>query len=103
MVGQVCEAPNGVLHQWHGTVTLEGQEPMVVTEKQLLLRGAKLRNTKAAWGIAVYTGHETKVLKNNEPTKSGAALAAKENNSLPLPRRPRHAILFRKFAERRNF
>jgi phospholipid-transporting ATPase len=31
---------------------------------QLLLRGAQLRNTPWVYGIVVFTGHETKLMKN---------------------------------------
>jgi phospholipid-transporting ATPase len=30
-----------------------------------LLRGSALKNTEWVYGIAVYTGHETKIMKNN--------------------------------------
>lgn len=32
----------------------------------LLLRGCGLRNTKYVLGIVVYTGHETKIMKNSK-------------------------------------
>lgn len=35
--------------------------------KQLVLRGAFLRNTKWIIGIAVYTGQDTKIMLNAEP------------------------------------
>jgi phospholipid-transporting ATPase len=31
---------------------------------QLLLRGAQIRNTPWAYGIVVFTGHETKLMRN---------------------------------------
>ena len=34
-------------------------------EEQILLRGSSLRNTKHVWGIAVYTGHDSKVMMNS--------------------------------------
>lgn len=34
-------------------------------EEQILLRGSSLRNTAYIWGIAVYTGHDSKVMMNS--------------------------------------
>eukprot|EP00656_Telonema_subtile_P003520 TRINITY_DN11600_c0_g3_i2.p1 TRINITY_DN11600_c0_g3~~TRINITY_DN11600_c0_g3_i2.p1 ORF type:complete len:1289 (-),score=306.34 TRINITY_DN11600_c0_g3_i2:346-4212(-) len=65
-----CDSPNGFLHQFHGSLQLEDGTPMPVNEKQLLLRGAKLRNTTAVWGLAVYTGHESKIIQNNQSVNS---------------------------------
>ena len=31
----------------------------------LLLKGSSLRNTEYVYGVAVYTGHETKIMKNS--------------------------------------
>jgi phospholipid-transporting ATPase len=38
-----------------------------MNQKQLLLRGAFLRNTKWILGVAVYTGEDTKIMRNAEP------------------------------------
>ena len=63
--GQVCDAPSGSLSSFEGSIKLvaggasSGTHP--IGKKQLLLRGSILRSTNHVWGIAVYTGHETKV------------------------------------------
>ena len=35
----------------------------------LLLRGSSLRNTHFVFGVAVFTGHDSKVMRNNEKAK----------------------------------
>ena len=35
-----------------------------ISADQVLLKGSILRNTEHIWGIACYTGHQTKVMKN---------------------------------------
>lgn len=34
-------------------------------DKQLLYRGAKLRNTELIYGLVIYTGKNTKIMKNS--------------------------------------
>ena len=38
---------------------------MPLSPDQILLRGAKLQNTKWVFGLVIYTGHETKLMKNS--------------------------------------
>lgn len=35
----------------------------------MILRGSKLRNTSYVYGITVFTGHETKIMKNSAKAK----------------------------------
>jgi magnesium-transporting ATPase (P-type) len=37
---------------------------------QILLRGSVLKNTEYVYGIVVFTGHETKIMKNQVQAKS---------------------------------
>lgn len=57
------DLPNRNLYEFRGTLQLKNVEnPIFVTNKQILLRGAKLENTKWIFGLVVYTGHESKLM-----------------------------------------
>lgn len=62
------EQPNNSLYTYEGTldlVTAEGQPKQVpLGPDQMLLRGAQLRNTPWVYGLTVFTGHETKLMRN---------------------------------------
>ena len=60
------EPPNRQLYEFAGNLTLSGErEAASVGPSQVLLRGARLRNTAWVAGLVVYTGHETKLLMNS--------------------------------------
>ena len=42
----------------------DNEQTVSLTAKQLLLKGAKLKNTKWVIGIVVYVGHDCKIMKN---------------------------------------
>jgi len=67
LYGQVeTELPNRHLYEFCGNMTVRGdRDPVPISASQLLLRGARLRNTAWVSGLVVYTGHETKLLKNS--------------------------------------
>nr|KAJ3420256.1 hypothetical protein HK105_005907 [Polyrhizophydium stewartii] len=61
------EMPNNSLYTYEATLSLRGKE-VPLDPAQLLLRGAQLRNTRWIYGVVVFTGHETKLMKNSTPT-----------------------------------
>ncbi|KAJ3327112.1 hypothetical protein HDU76_012352 [Blyttiomyces sp. JEL0837] len=61
------ELPNNSLYTFEGTLRLEHKE-VALDPSQLLLRGAMLRNTRWVYGAVVFTGHETKLMKNATAT-----------------------------------
>lgn len=58
-----CEDPNENLYSFTGTMQHEGLQ-YSLSLQQLLLRDSKLRNTDYVFGVVIFTGHETKVMKN---------------------------------------
>ena len=62
------EHPNNSLYTYEGTldlITPTGFPKQVpLGPDQMLLRGAQLRNTPWAYGLVVFTGHETKLMRN---------------------------------------
>ncbi|CDF90584.1 ZYBA0S07-04434g1_1 [Zygosaccharomyces bailii CLIB 213] len=61
------EQPNSSLYTYEATMILNGQEIPLVPD-QMILRGATLRNTAWMFGIVVFTGHETKLMRNATAT-----------------------------------
>ncbi|ANB13696.1 aminophospholipid-translocating P4-type ATPase DRS2 [Sugiyamaella lignohabitans] len=60
----LSEQPNSSLYTYEATLELTGQDKMALAPDQLLLRGATLRNTPWIHGVVVFTGHETKLMRN---------------------------------------
>uniref|UniRef100_A0A8C9VL80 Phospholipid-transporting ATPase n=1 Tax=Scleropages formosus TaxID=113540 RepID=A0A8C9VL80_SCLFO len=62
-----CQQPEADLYRFVGriTVSLQGEEIVrPLGPENLLLRGARLKNTKEIFGVAVYTGMESKMALN---------------------------------------
>ena len=70
--GQVrSEQPNSSLYTYEATLTMNaggGEKELPLAPDQLLLRGATLRNTPWIHGVVVFTGHETKLMRNATAT-----------------------------------
>lgn len=65
------EQPNSSLYTYEATLTMTaggGEKEQPLAPDQLLLRGATLRNTPWIHGIVVFTGHETKLMRNATAT-----------------------------------
>ncbi len=52
-----------------------------LNEEMILLRGSSLKNTDYVYGVAVYTGHETKIMKNSAQSKNKFSKLEMETNS----------------------
>mmetsp|Transcript_9438 Transcript_9438/g.10347 ORF Transcript_9438/g.10347 Transcript_9438/m.10347 type:complete len:1257 (-) Transcript_9438:119-3889(-) len=60
-----CEPPNENLYKFSGVLTCQDETKISVDVDQFLLRGSSLRATSSILGVVVYTGHETKIMKNS--------------------------------------
>ncbi|KAJ0179615.1 hypothetical protein K1T71_005327 [Dendrolimus kikuchii] len=60
-----CEPPNRHLYEFNGLLKEANAKTIPLGFDQMLLRGSMLRNTSWIYGIVVYTGHETKLMKNS--------------------------------------
>ncbi|WEW57821.1 aminophospholipid translocase [Emydomyces testavorans] len=65
------EQPNSSLYTYEATLTMHSggrEKELPLAPDQLLLRGATLRNTPWIHGVVVFTGHETKLMRNATAT-----------------------------------
>ncbi|XP_035892780.1 probable phospholipid-transporting ATPase IA isoform X4 [Anopheles stephensi] len=59
------EPPNRHLYEFNGVLKEHDKQAVALGPDQLLLRGAMLRNTAWIFGIVIYTGHDTKLMRNS--------------------------------------
>lgn len=60
-----CDQPNRHLYEFHGNLKMPDGSIHPIGAENILLRGAKLRNTNWIFGCVLYTGHETKLMMNS--------------------------------------
>ncbi|CAH0049250.1 unnamed protein product [Clonostachys solani] len=81
------EQPNSSLYTYEATMTMQtggGEKELPLNPEQLLLRGAVLRNTPWIHGVVVFTGHETKLMRNATATPIKRTKVEKKLNYLVL-------------------
>jgi len=81
----VAEAPSENIYGfWGQHKDGSDQEPPILGPDQLLLRGTMLRNTKWVKGVVVYTGSETRMVKNSRPAPTKQSNIEKDINKVML-------------------
>lgn len=60
-----CDQPNDSLYVFNGALHLSNHGDFGVSNRNVLLRGSVVRNTKELWALVVYTGKDTKVMKKS--------------------------------------
>uniref|UniRef100_A0A8C0EP17 Phospholipid-transporting ATPase n=1 Tax=Bubo bubo TaxID=30461 RepID=A0A8C0EP17_BUBBB len=80
-----CEQPQPDLYKFVGRIIIYGsnQEPVArsLGPENLLLKGATLKNTKKIYGVAVYTGMETKMALNYQGKSQKRSAVEKSINA----------------------
>ena len=64
----LCENPNPIMHSFNAKISIESEDFLQLTYKNLALRGSVLRNTNFVIGIVLYVGLETKAHLNSKTT-----------------------------------
>mmetsp|Transcript_13815 Transcript_13815/g.13767 ORF Transcript_13815/g.13767 Transcript_13815/m.13767 type:complete len:206 (+) Transcript_13815:440-1057(+) len=77
-----CQAPNEFLYKFEGKLNFNppnsefdstgkslNKDSVPLDANQILLRGSSLRNTEYVYGVVVYTGHESKIMKNSPDSR----------------------------------
>ncbi|XP_063085017.1 phospholipid-transporting ATPase IK isoform X3 [Cavia porcellus] len=59
----MCEQPNSRMHQFVGSLDWKGRQ-YGLDISNVLLRGSRVRNTDACYGLVIYAGFDTKIMKN---------------------------------------
>ncbi|XP_054549002.1 phospholipid-transporting ATPase IK isoform X1 [Talpa occidentalis] len=59
----VCEEPNSRMHHFVGCLEWKGKK-YPLDSGNILLRGCKIRNTDTCYGMVIYAGFDTKIMKN---------------------------------------
>lgn len=79
-----CQQPEADLYRFMGRMTITQQMEEIVRPlgpESLLLRGARLKNTKEIFGVAVYTGMETKMALNYKSKSQKRSAVEKSMNT----------------------
>ncbi|XP_072279295.1 phospholipid-transporting ATPase IK-like [Pyxicephalus adspersus] len=59
-----CEAPNARIYSFVGVLEWKGKQYPLNSEN-LLLRDCRIRNTECCYGLVLYAGFDTKIMKNS--------------------------------------
>ncbi|NXA05938.1 AT8B3 ATPase, partial [Sapayoa aenigma] len=58
-----CEEPNSRMHSFTGTLEWRGETHSLDSER-ILLRGCRIRNTDVCYGLVIYAGFDSKIMRN---------------------------------------
>lgn len=82
----LCEKPNNAIHKFEGQISIPHHNDKIpLGPENILLRGCSLRNTDFVYGVCVFTGHDSKLMKNSASAKyKFSTLEIMTNNAILL-------------------
>ena len=78
-----CSHPNSILNDFSGVLEIMNKK-IKLKANNLMLRGSKLRNTKSVTGVVIYTGIDTKIMRNSEKSKEKRSHLDKKTNFMMI-------------------
>ena len=81
-----CEHPNENLMSFEGRITCKGEQKQIapLSLLNMALRGSVLRNTDWCYALVVYSGSNTKIIKNLKESVSKVSTMEKKLNYIVL-------------------
>lgn len=65
----VCEKPNNAIYKFEGFFQTADGKQISLGAENMILRGCRLRNTEYVYGVAIFTGHDSKIMQNSTSAK----------------------------------
>ena len=76
-----CDIQNEFLYKFTGTMKISENDHLIPLDvENMLMRGSSLRNTEWVYGVAIYTGHDTKVMMNSSKSQPKFSKIEKATN-----------------------
>ncbi|KAL4513065.1 hypothetical protein ABPG72_017750 [Tetrahymena utriculariae] len=79
----VCDKPNNRIHHFKGLLYLDDEsKPIVLNNNNVMLRGTTLKNTEWVIGVVIYSGQDTKIMRNQGQVKHKSTHIEKKINPI---------------------
>ncbi len=73
------EGPSDKIYQFDG-IMIVGDQRISLSYENFLLRGSSLKQTDYVYGVAVFTGHTTRIMKNSTGARTKFSRVEKQTN-----------------------
>lgn len=75
-----CDEPNKNIYEFNGYISLSEGRKIPLKPENLLLRSSSLKNTSWIVGVSVYTGVDTKIIRNTESAPIKVSVVQRMSN-----------------------